>query len=85
MNKIQKQRTKMEYEALGKMLEDLYLQQTISKRKLLWNNFLRGLANGFGIFLAGTVLIAFLLWFLGLFDDVPLISGFVQSIIDSLQ
>ncbi len=70
---------------MGKMLEDLYLQHTTSTKKLLWYNFLRGLAYGLGIFLAGTVLIGFLLWFLGLFDNVPVVSRFVEAVIQSLQ
>lgn len=84
---LKQKRTDAEYRAIGKMVEDLYLQHATSTGRLLWYNFVRGLAYGFGIFLAGTVLVAFLLWFLGLFDDsqVPFVSRFVRVLMDSLQ
>ena len=82
---MKKRRTDAEYKALGKMLEDLYMQSTHSTPRLLWFSFLRGLAYGLGIFLAGTVVVALVIWFLGLFDQVPLIGPFVQSIVDSLH
>ena len=78
-------RTDAEYRQLGKMLEDLFLERTSSTPRLLWYNFMRGIAYGLGIFLAGTVVIALLLWFLGLFDQVPVVGRFVQAVMNSVQ
>lgn len=84
---LKQKRTDAEYKAIGKMMEDMYLQHASSTGRLLWYNFVRGIAYGFGIFLAGTVLVGFLLWFLSLFDNsqIPFLSKFVQVLIDSLQ
>lgn len=78
-------RTESEYKAIGKMLEDLYLVNAKNPGKILWFSFLRGLAYGLGIFLGGTIIVALVLWFLGLFDQVPLIGPLVQHIVNSLQ
>ncbi len=80
-----KKRTAAEYQALGKMMEDLYLSETIEPKRLLWFSFIRGLAYGLGIFLAGTVVVALIISILGLFDDVPLIGPLVQKIVDGLN
>ncbi len=78
-------RTKAEYEAIGKLLEDTYLANTSGAPKVLWFSFLRGLAYGLGIFLAGTLVIAIIIGILGLFDDVPLIGPFVEKIVNNLN
>jgi hypothetical protein len=80
-----KRRTDAEYKALGKMLEDLYLANNSQPLHLLGYSFLRGLAYGLGIFLAGTIVVAFLVWILSLFDQAPLIGPLVQNILNSLE
>jgi hypothetical protein len=84
-DKINKTRTDEEYKALGKMMEDLYLANTSKAHRLLWYNFVRGLAYGVGIFLAGTLVVGILIWVLSLFDQVPVIGPFVQSIVDQIN
>jgi len=84
-DKINKTRTDEEYKALGKMMEDLYLANTSKAHRLLWYNFVRGLAYGVGIFLAGTLVVGLLIWLLSLFDQVPVIGPFVQSIVDQIN
>lgn len=80
-----RKRTDEEYKALGRMVEDLYLANTSKAHRLLWYNFVRGLAYGLGIFIAGTFVVAILVWILGFFDQVPLIGPFVQSIVDQIN
>lgn len=80
-----RKRTEEEYKALGRMVEDLYLANTSRAYRLLWYNFVRGLAYGLGIFIAGTFVVAILVWVLGFFDQVPLIGPFVQSIVDQIN
>ncbi len=80
-----RKRTDEEYKALGRMVEDLYLANTSKAYRLLWYNFVRGLAYGLGIFIAGTFVVAILVWVLGFFDQVPLIGPFVQSIVDQIN
>lgn len=74
-----------DYEKIGRMLEDVVASGTGNYKKLLWYNFVKGLAYGFGIFLAGTVVVAIVISVLNLFNDVPIIGPFVQNIINSLQ
>jgi hypothetical protein len=74
-----------DYEKIGRMLEDIVASGAGNYRKLLWYNFVKGLAYGFGIFLAGTVVVAIVISVLNLFNDVPIIGPFVQNIINSLQ
>lgn len=78
-------RTKAEYQAIGKLMEDTYLANTSGAPKVLWFTFLRGLVYGLGIFLAGTVVIAIIIGVLGLFDDVPLIGPLVEKIVNNLN
>lgn len=78
-------RTKAEYQAIGKLLEDTYMANSEYKSKILWFSFLRGLFYGLGIFIAGTLVIGVLIWVLGLFDDVPLIGPFIEKIVNNLN
>jgi Domain of unknown function (DUF5665) len=82
---LKKRRTDEEYKALGRMMEDLYLANTSKARRLLWYNFVRGLAYGFGIFIAGTFVVGLIVWLLGLFDQVPLVGPFIQNIVDQIN
>ncbi len=80
-----KRRTDAEYRAIGKMIEDLYLANNAKPLHLLGYSFLRGLAYGLGIFLAGTIVVALLISILNLFDEAPLIGPLVQNILNSLE
>jgi len=82
---LNRRRTDEEYKALGRMMEDLYLANTSKTHRLLWYNFVRGLAYGLGIFLAGTVIVGLLISVLNLFDEAPVIGPFVQNIVDQIN
>jgi hypothetical protein len=73
-----------DYEKMGRMIEEIYYSGSANMKRLMWYNFMKGIAYGFGIFIAGTVVVAFMIWFLGLFDQAPLIGPFVQKLLDSL-
>lgn len=57
----------------------------IKRKQVLMFTFLKGIATGFGIFLGGTILVVVLIWLLGLFQQVPLVSPLVHSVNDSIQ
>lgn len=80
-----KKRTAIEYQAIGKLMEDTYLVNTGKVPHVLWFSFLRGLFYGLGIFLAGTIVIAFIAWLLSLFDSVPIIGPMVENIVNNLD
>lgn len=64
----------------AKALEKLLAANTISKKHLYYQNFIRGFVFSIGGILGATVGIAVLLWFLSLFQEVPLLGDFVQNV-----
>ena len=70
---------------LGKMLRDFAELGVVSRKELLWVSFLRGLAQGFGAIVGGTLLVALLIWVLGLFNEIPLIGPAVDAISSSID
>jgi hypothetical protein len=66
-------------------LEVLFATPYISRKKLYWENFVRGMAFSVGGIVGATVLIALLLWILSLFDTVPFIGPFVDNAKDTIQ
>lgn len=75
-----KQRTAGEYEQMGRDLEAVYMNINPNKTTFYKAAFLRGILGGVGGVIGATVVIALLLWLLSLFNDVPLIGGFVDAI-----
>ena len=80
MNKQERELAK-----LGKMVRDFAELGVASRKELLWASFLRGLAQGFGAVVGGTILVALLIWILGLFNEIPLIGPAVNSIRDTVS
>ena len=70
---------------LGKMLREFSEMGVMDRKELLWVSFLRGLAQGFGAIVGGTILVALLLWILSLFSQVPLIGPAVDNISETVN
>ena len=68
------QRQDKELVELGRKLEEFYELGYINKKQAVSFTFLKGIAQGFGIFIGGTVVVAIVLWILGTFNHVPLIG-----------
>jgi hypothetical protein len=66
-------------------LEYLLTSHYISKKRLYFENFMRGIFFSLGSVLGAAVLIAFLIWFLSLFSHLPFIGHFVQLMRDSVN
>lgn len=81
----QKKLTQDELLELGKKMQQFYDLGYVNKKQALLFSFYKGIATGLGVFLGGTVVIALLLWILGFFDQVPLVSHFVNVLNQSLQ
>lgn len=75
-----KEKTAKEYEQMGRELEALYYSVNPSRSTFYKAAFLRGILGGVGGVIGATVVIALVLWLLSLFNDVPLIGGFVDAI-----
>lgn len=77
--------TNKDLAALGSAVQ-LFIDYGYVKRKqVLWFTFLKGLVTGFGVFLGGTILVVVLIWLLGLFQHVPLISPLVHTFNQSVK
>lgn len=67
-------------------LEDIRLADVIqnytSPRKLLWTNFLAGLARGLGLTIGTAIVLAILGWLLSQFLSIPIIGDYVKQLID---
>lgn len=70
---------------LGKQVAVILDMSQASKKTMMINGFLRGLAQGFGAVVGGTILVALLLWVLSLFNEVPLLGDAADAITDTVQ
>lgn len=70
---------------IAKALEILFTADYISKRKLYWENFLRGMAFSAGGVIGATVIITLLLWILSIFDNIPLIGPVFNNTKNTIQ
>lgn len=64
-----------------------YVELNLNKRKLLWNNFIGGLARGFGMAVGFTLLgglIIYLLRYLVLLN-LPVIGSFISELVRIVQ
>lgn len=76
---------KVDYEQLGRMLENIYDSGFIDKNRMYKMSFLKGVAAGFGGVVGATVVVALLLWTLTLFDEVPLVGPFVHNLQGTIE
>jgi hypothetical protein len=78
-------KTSKEYEDLGRMLVNIYESGYKDANTTYKNSFLKGLMGGVGGVIGATVVIALLIWFLSLFDEVPLIGDFIDKITNTIE
>lgn len=70
---------------IAKALQILFATDYISRKKLYWENFVRGFTMSIGTILGATVGLALLLWILSLFKTVPLIGPLVRHAQQTIQ
>ncbi|MBO8162222.1 MAG: hypothetical protein H0Z34_00715 [Brevibacillus sp.] len=58
------------------------LQNYTTPRRLLYTNFLAGLARGLGLTIGTAIVLAILGWFLKPFLSIPIIGEYVKQLID---
>lgn len=73
--------TPKQYEDIGRMLESVYITGYASPMRLIWGSFIKGIGYGFGIFIGGTIVVGLLFWILTKFNEVPVLSPFIQRIV----
>ena len=62
-----------------------YTKVHLSPIRLMRNNFLGGIAWGFGVVLGGTLVVAIVLFLLSKLDTIPLIGDFIGRIMDQIN
>ncbi len=74
---------------LAYIFERMNLSEYISimqdKRKIIFNNFIAGLARGFGFSIGMTVLLGVLVYILSHMVDLPLIGKYIAHIVQIVQ
>lgn len=85
MDKKDKENLSKDYEKMGRQFEALFDSVRPDRGTFYRAAFLKGVLGGVGGVIGATVVIALLIWTLSLFDSVPLIGDFVESIRDTLQ
>lgn len=82
---VQKIKDEQAQAATRGFLEDLFDDYYRQRYKVYKMNFIRGIVFGFGSVIGGTIVIVVLLWTLSLFNELPFIGPFSQTIQNSLQ
>lgn len=76
---------KRETESRRQVLEDLFYDFNKSRAQIYWMNFTRGIFFGFGTVLGGTVLVAIIIWILGLLAGWLPFGEYIRHIIEAFQ
>jgi len=65
---------KVKYEALGRMMANIYETGYIDRNQTYKMSFIKGILGGFGGVVGATVIVAIVLWILSLFSGVHLVD-----------
>jgi hypothetical protein len=71
--------------AMAGVLDQLFQDMYANRWQIYKLNFLRGLFFALGGVIGGTILVVVLVWLLSLFDHIPIIGHFVETIRHSLE
>jgi hypothetical protein len=71
-----------EFETIGRDFWNLYEMNYISKRRMFIYSFGKGIAQGFGIFIGGTIIVALLLYGLSFFNTIPGVQKIYNTLTD---
>lgn len=74
----------IEYEKIGRMMEMIVATGYSNRFRLFTVSIIRGIGNGFGVVLGGTILVALLLYVLNLFEEVPLVGDLAEKLMRTL-
>jgi len=66
-------------------LEYLLAAGYVSKKRLYFENFMRGLFFSFGSIVGAAIVATILLWFLSFFDTLPFINDIAEAIRGSVK
>lgn len=61
-----------------------FIRYSSSPWRIVWTNFVAGVFRGLGAIIGASVFIAFIIWLLTLFVDVPLIGEYANQVKDKV-
>ncbi len=80
MPKKEENMTAKDFESLGRDLWSMYELNYKNRKRMYFFTFGKGIAQGFGIFIGGTIIVALVLYSLTFFEQIPLLSPVVQKL-----
>ncbi len=80
IKKDEAKKTDVDTKAAVQALEYLLAAGYVNKKRLYFENFVRGIFFSVGSILGATIVVALILWILSLFDGVPFIGDLVQNV-----
>jgi len=66
-------------EKANQALKD-FIRYSSSPWRIVWTNFVAGIFRGLGALIGASLVIAFLIWLLALFADLPLIGEYARDV-----
>lgn len=89
MAKAETERAKKDLERLLRIFDLVgfsdFMEYLASPRKIVFWNFIAGLARGLGVVIGMTVIVAVLVWFLTKMVNFPLIGEYFQKILELID
>lgn len=76
---------KPDFEQFGKNLVALYETGYLNKKTAYKQTFIKGILAGLGGVIGATLMVAILLWFLSLFNEIPFLGPVTNSIQNTIQ
>lgn len=83
--KQSRQFSDQDFQRLGQQVVDLYDALKPNRTALYRSSFFKGIVGGLGGVVGATVGVALLLWALSLFDQIPIIGHFVQTVKHTIE
>lgn len=77
--------TDKQYEELGRLVANVYETGYLDAGKSFRMSFVKGLFQGLGAAIGATLLVAFVIWVLSLFTQIPVVGRFSETLRDSVQ
>lgn len=73
-----------EQRAANEQLKE-FIRYSSSPWRIVWTNFVAGIFRGLGALIGASIVIALLIWILGIFTTLPLVGQYATEVKDSIS